>query len=94
MSTITYRDCCGTPANPELAMGHANGCFVAEAKAALVLMEASGDKVTLAYTVNGQTKSLEGTFTPAEARVSIDVAVSVGATAVSVGRFEPWGSLS
>lgn len=60
----------------------------------LDLMEASGDKVTLAYVVNGQTKSLEGTFTPAEARVSIDVAESIGATAVSVGRFEPWGSLS
>lgn len=54
----------------------------------LDLLEASGDKVLVAFDVNGTTKSLEGTFTPAEARAAINTALSLGATRVSVRRFE------
>lgn len=71
--------------------GSGCGCgYVAmeEVTETLDLMERSGDKVLLAFDIDGTTKSLEGTFTPAEARVSIDVALDLGATRVSVRRFE------
>lgn len=51
-------------------------------------LEASGDRVQVAYDVNGRTVSVEGTMSVPEARVSIDVALSLGATRVSVRRFE------
>lgn len=65
---------------------------IAEIAETLAMMERSGDKVLLAFDINGVTKSLEGTFTPTEARYSINTAIQFGATRVSIRRFEPWGS--
>jgi hypothetical protein len=51
--TVTdYRECCGTPADPALGMGHANGCPVAA-------QHAADNLTTLTGTRNGQTVTFE-----------------------------------
>lgn len=51
-------------------------------------LEVSGDKVLVAFELSGQTHSIPGTMTVEEARVALSTADGLGATRLSVRRFE------
>lgn len=59
---------------------------VTEVLSTLDLLDRSGDRVVVAFELDGRTRKLDGTMSPAEARFAIGTAVDLGATRVSVDR--------
>lgn len=59
-----------------------------EHEATLARLERSGDKVIVAFTVADRTVKVPNPMTVAEARASIATAIDLGASRVSVQRFE------
>lgn len=52
-------------------------------------LEASGDRCTVAYELaGGITRSIEGTMSAAEARTAVAVATDLGATRITINRFD------
>jgi len=51
-------------------------------------LEASEDRVLVAFDLDGQTVSIPGAMTPEEARSAISTAEALGATRISIRRFD------